>query len=336
MHKIIEVSSNIHNYTVEFTDDIFEIKNIIEESNTITILDENVAKLYPQLKSEIIISSTEDAKTLKGAEKLLELISARRANINTKLVAIGGGIMQDLVGFCASVYARGIEYILVPTTLLAQADSCVGGKTSINLNNKKNIIGTFYPPSKIIIYTEFLKTLSNKDFLSGFGEIYKFKILQGKINEFNIEDDIENAILDSLSYKISVLIKDEFDKGERKFLNYGHTFGHALESISNYKIPHGLAVIIGCMISSRIARGLNYNVKDYQTIIDYGVDIIKRSKISVNSEWFDLDSLLEIIKSDKKSTGKLTMVLIDDNPFLENIENYSILRESLKNTYESI
>ena len=264
--------------------------------------------------------------------KLVDL----KTNINTKLVVIGGGILQDLVGFSASVYARGIEYILVPTTLLSQADSCIGGKTSINFNSKKNLIGTFYPPTSIVICTKFLNTLSSLDYISGLGEIYKFHILQNKIPSFSSNSQIESMILDSLKYKIDILSRDEFDKGERKFLNFGHTFGHALEFTSDHKIPHGVAVILGSMIAVRLSNNLGYKVDNYDLIIKTGIDLIKKANITFSSKWFDFCSLMEIVKSDKKSTGKLTMVLIDDKPFLENVEDVSILIETLKQTYESI
>jgi 3-dehydroquinate synthetase len=143
-------------------------------------------------------------------------------------------------------------------------------------------------------------------------------------------------ILDSLKYKIDILSRDEFDKGERKFLNFGHTFGHALESTSDHKIPHGIAVILGSMIAVRLSNNLGYKVDNYDFIIKTGIELVRRANITFSSEWFNFYPLMEIVKSDKKSTGKLTMVLIDDKPFLENIEDISILIETLKQTYESI
>jgi 3-dehydroquinate synthase len=338
MYNILNISSRVNNYTLEFTDQMKEIESLIDQENTITIIDSNVNQLYPSLQRDnnTVIECTEDAKTLDGASILLFKLSFLKANVRTRLVVIGGGILQDIAGFCASIYSRGIEYILVPTTLLAQTDSCVGGKTSINFESRKNILGTFYPPSRIIIHSNFLNTLSKIDYISGLGEIYKFHILQNKIDQFNPYSDIEPMILDGLKYKIDILSRDEFDKGERKFLNYGHTFGHALESVSNHKIPHGLAVILGCMIATKLAYKLDYKVNNYETILSKGISLIKDSQLTLNPEWFNLDQLLPIIKSDKKSTGKLTMVLVDDKPFLADIEEVIILDEILKQVYESI
>ena len=260
----------------------------------------------------------------------------RKANIQTRLVVIGGGILQDLVGFCASTYCRGIQYDLVPTTLLSQADSCLGGKTSINVKGKKNILGTFYPPNNIYICTEFLKTLSTLDYCSGLGEIYKFHILENRIAQFDIDGDINDMIYRGLLFKGDILSRDEFDKGERKYLNFGHTFGHALETTSQNNLPHGIAVILGCMIASRIASKLEYKVPNYNQLLEKGIELINKANIKLEQSWFDLESLLEIVKSDKKSTGKLTMVLSTDHNFLQDIEDIKVVKQALQETYESI
>lgn len=338
MHNLLNISSKINPYTLGFISNIDEIKPLQDQDNTITIIDSNVSRLYPSLHKEnnIILECTEDIKTLEGATTLVGILSKKKINIKTKLIVIGGGILQDLVGFCASIYARGIEYTLVPTTLLAQTDSCVGGKTSINYDSKKNLLGTFYPPKKIVICTEFLKTLTPLDYISGLGEIYKFHILQNQIDKLSPDSLVEPMVLDGLKYKIDILTRDEFDKGERKFLNFGHTFGHALESISNNYIPHGVAVILGSMIAVKVSQKLGYEVPNYELILEKGLNLIKASKISFDSDWFNLPPLLEIIKSDKKSTGELTMVLISNEPFLKNIQNPLILTSILQSTYESI
>lgn len=338
MYNILNIKSKISDYKLGFVDSLSQIELIIDQPNTITVIDANVNRLYPSIRREnnIVIECNEEAKTLTGAGYLLNILKDKKANIKTKLIVIGGGVMQDLVGFCASIYCRGIEYILIPTTLLAQTDSCVGGKTSINLDGRKNILGTFYPPTDIIIYAGFLKTLSNLDYLSGLGEIYKFYILQNKIQEFDFINDNEEMIMDGLTYKISILSIDEFDKGERKFLNFGHTFGHALESTSNNIIPHGIAVVIGCMIATTVSKQLGYNINNYELIMEYGYQIIKNSNLKFEKEWFNINKLLEIIKSDKKSTGKLTMVLINANPILADVEDVIILENILNQIYESI
>jgi len=339
MHNILNIKSKVSDYSVTFVNDLTSIEQLLTLPNTVLCIDKNVYELYTTLQSDntYVIDATENIKTLDGCVDLLNYLSTVKANINTKLIAIGGGIVQDLVSFCASVYCRGIEFILVPTTLLSQADSCIGGKTSINFNDRKNLLGTFYTPSNIIICTRFVLTLTDLDYISGLGEIFKFHILQQRIQEFDINSSIDKMLTDGLTYKADILSRDEFDKGERKFLNFGHTFGHALETISNHEIPHGIAVIIGCVIAVNISRELGYEVADYDQIISTAKQLIRQSGIELKQEWFDTDTLVEITKSDKKSTGELVMVLINENgPFLEIIKNIHILNIILNNTYESI
>jgi 3-dehydroquinate synthase len=338
MHSTLNVQSKIKNYSIDFISNINEIINLISESNTITFIDGNVIRLYPELNLPNIVSvdCSESRKNLEGTYSIYSTLVERKANITTKLIVIGGGILQDLVGFCSSTYCRGIEYILIPTTLLAQADSCVGGKTSLNFKNKKNILGTFYPPTKIIIYPNFTNTLSTLDLISGFGEIYKFHILQNKIINFNVKSDLTQMIYDGLKFKIDILSRDEFDRGERKFLNFGHTFGHALETTSSYIIPHGIAVTIGCMIAVSVSKQLGYTVENFEKILEEGLNLLDKSNIEFEDEWFDFDKLFEIIKSDKKSTGELTMVLINNRPFLRNVEEHGMLRDIIREMYAII
>jgi len=338
MHSTLDIQSKVKDYKLHFIDSLENIQTLIDKPNTITFIDRNVSNLHPELfrDTNIIIECTEVAKTLEGTHGIFDILIERKANIQTKLVVIGGGILQDLIGFCASVYCRGIEYNLVPTTLLAQADSCIGGKTSINVKGRKNILGTFYPPSNIYICTQFLKTLTKLDYCSGLGELYKFHILENKINQFDSAGNIGEMIYKGLAFKGDILSRDEFDKGERKYLNFGHTFGHALETTSKNKLPHGIAVILGCMIASRVATKLQYEVPNYDLLIQKGVELIHRAGIKLEQSWFDLENLLEIVKSDKKSTGKLTMALSTDRNFLQDVEDAQIIKQVLQETYESI
>lgn len=338
MYSTLEIQSKISNYSIHFIETLRSVQALIDQRNTITFIDSNVSRLYPELyrDTNIVVECTENVKTLEGTHKIFDDLIERKANIQTRLVVIGGGILQDLIGFCASTYCRGIEYDLVPTTLLSQADSCLGGKTSINVKGKKNILGTFYPPSNIYICTEFLKTLEVLDYCSGLGEVYKFHILENRVDQFNIDGNIDDMIYKGLVFKGDILSRDEFDKGERKYLNFGHTFGHALETTSKNIIPHGIAVILGCMIASRIASKLEHKVPNYTQLLEKGIELIHRANIKLEQSWFDLESLLEIVKSDKKSTGKLTMALSTNHNFLQDVEDVEIIKQALQETYESI
>jgi len=344
MYSQITVKSKIKDYSVNFVN-LSEIYKLIGEDYHLAVVDKNVAHCFPKfgLGDLIVIDTNEDLKSWRGLEKIFDKFAAKKVNTQTKLVVIGGGVLQDAVGFCASVYCRGIEYYLVPTTLLSQIDSCVGGKTSINYGSRKNILGTFYPPCEILICEEWLDGLSKENFCSGLGELLKFDILRNKIQESKVIDlisenkNVLHHIYESLDYKISVLEIDEFDKKERKFLNFGHTFGHALEITSRYNLSHGYAVAIGCLIALRVSElSYNYNYKDYSATLNIVKKLLENT-VSVNQEWFDYESLMECVMSDKKNTGCVNMVLIKDNqPVIQKIEDYSIIKTALENVYETI
>ena len=344
MYSQINVKSKIKDYSVNFVS-LSEIHKLIGEDYHLAVVDKNVANYFPKfnLGDVIVLDTDEDLKSWRGLEKIFDEFAAKKVNTQTKLIVIGGGVLQDAVGFCASVYCRGIEFYLVPTTLLSQIDSCVGGKTSINYGSRKNILGTFYPPKEILICEDWLYSLNKENFCSGLGELFKFDILRNKIQESKVDELIsgnENVlhhINESLKYKISILEIDEFDKKERKYLNFGHTFGHALEITSNYKLSHGYAVVIGCLIALKISVDLfDYNKEDFALALNLAKNILKNT-INIEENWFDYDSLMECVKSDKKNTGCLNMVLLKDNkPVIQKIDDYSIIKEALVNVYEAL
>jgi 3-dehydroquinate synthase len=344
MYSQINVKSKIKDYSVNFVS-LSEIHKLIGEDYHLAVVDKNVANYFPKfnLGDVIVLDTDEDLKSWRGLEKIFDEFAAKKVNTQTKLIVIGGGVLQDAVGFCASVYCRGIEYYLVPTTLLSQIDSCVGGKTSINYGSRKNILGTFYPPKEILICEDWIYGLNKENFCSGLGELFKFDILRNKIQESKVNELIsgnENVlhhIYESLKYKISILEIDEFDKKERKYLNFGHTFGHALEITSNYKLSHGYAVVIGCLIALKISVDLfDFNKEDFALALNLAKNILKNT-INIEENWFDYDSLMECVKSDKKNTGCLNMVLLkDNNPVIQKIDDYSIIKEALVNVYEAL
>jgi 3-dehydroquinate synthase len=213
-------------------------------------------------------------------------------------VALGGGVVGDLTGFVASTYLRGISYVQVPTTLLSAVDSSVGGKTAIDVEKGKNLVGAFYSPKAVIIDSEIIKNLPKNVYEQGFGEVIKYAVLDKKIYaEINKENyDLGKLIALCVSYKNKIVSKDEFEKNVRKFLNLGHTVGHALEKLSNYSIPHGIAVIMGLKSITDYAKSIGYiTCANYQKIINL---IDKNAKLpSVN---FNSEDILSVIKNDKK------------------------------------
>ncbi|MDD2752083.1 MAG: 3-dehydroquinate synthase [Candidatus Omnitrophica bacterium] len=270
---IIRISSRIHNYQATFGN-FNSLHKTIERkySPSCYLIDKNVWGLYRnkyfsglEQAKIILIKSNEFKKNLKTVQDLYDKLIKRAAKRNTVLAAIGGGITQDVAGFFASTLYRGIKWIFVPTTLLAQADSCIGSKTSLNYKNFKNLIGTFYPPHAIFIDRDFNCTLRTADFYSGLGEVVKLHIMGGQ-GYFEAalrtlpriiageKKYLDRLIFDSLSIKKGYIEEDEFDWGKRNLLNYGHCFGHAVESASDFKIPHGQAVIFGIMLANIVSR----------------------------------------------------------------------------------
>lgn len=239
------------------------------------LIDANVLRLYERDLEPIIatgrllpVDPTEDEKTLAGVERVVTWLQRTDSTKRTTVVAIGGGITQDLATFSSHVYYRGVRWIFVPTTLLAMSDSCIGAKCGINLNEFKNQLGVFQSPSAVMIATDFIRTLTDHDVTSGYGEILKL-MLTGPAEGFDrlraIVDKegfrtarLPELIFDSLAVKKQVIEEDEYEADLRRILNYGHTFGHALESLTGHEVPHGTAVAWGVDLINYLSveRGL--------------------------------------------------------------------------------
>ncbi len=307
---MFEIKSKIRNYTVEFQDKI----KIDFQKDDFLFVDENVHRLYkkqfPKTKNIFVIRASEQAKEFKEINLIITQLLLMNFKKNNRIVVVGGGAVQDVAGFVSSILFRGVKWVFYPTTLVAQADSCIGSKTSINFCGRKNIIGTFYPPSKITICTKFLETLPEQEIKSGIGEILHYLILFGKGKEIH---DLEGSlalfecdygsdcllpwIKMSLRLKKRYVLLDEFDKGIRNLFNYGHTFGHACESISNFNLPHGLAVTKGMDMANWLAWKFGLITKkryDYLTgLIEFNIPefTIKSAK-----------QFIQIMSADKKNT----------------------------------
>lgn len=324
------IKSNLKDYSVKTESNFDFVKTLIEMENTYFVIDKNVYELYKEmLFSKIpndklmVFEALESNKTIESALHICEAMTSIPAKRNARIVSFGGGIIQDVTGFAANILYRGIPWTYVPTTLLAACDSCIGGKTSLNYKHYKNLFGTFYPPEDIRICTEFFKTLSERDFQSGLGEVVKFNIMYGEKGLSRIEQDLElllkrdeetlnKYVESSLLFKKPFIQEDEFDKGIRIHLNFAHTFGHALETISKYIVPHGTAVAMGMVIANRISlqRGLLE-----EDLVLRSEEVLK-SIINVNHKEIvlDIDLIVDAIKKDKKQTNAdLTAVLLYDD-----------------------
>jgi 3-dehydroquinate synthase len=311
------ISSALKKYTLDFSNSLDEIRDLQKNTDVYFVIDRNVYELYKNLLPEFqarqlsMIDALESNKNIDTALSICEKMTQFTSKRNTILVAIGGGIIQDIAGFVANMLYRGIQWLYFPTTLLASCDSCIGGKSSLNYKTFKNLFGSFYPPDRIVIYPDFFSTLSLGDYCSGLGEIVKFNIIIGEKGMSELESKIDallardyavllSFINTSLSLKKVFVEEDEFDKGRRILLNYGHTFGHAIETASSYQIPHGTAVVLGILIANAIS--LQRSILEGETSNKIENICRKIVTIYLQNEWFDIDNIINAVKKDKKQT----------------------------------
>lgn len=326
------VQSNIRNYDVFIQPTPDFIVQLAQYPQACFVVDENVWNLYSATllkdlpaSDVIVLPINEDRKNLETVQELYDHFVKLSAKRNLTLVSIGGGILQDITGFAASTIYRGINWIYIPTTLLAQADSCIGSKTSLNYRGYKNLIGTFFPPAQIHIYTPFLKTQAESDFYSGFGEVIKLHLMGGELNFRELvqhapgilsrdPEVLLQSIRASLTVKLSYMAGDEFDTGRRNLLNYGHDFGHALESTSNFAVPHGQAVIFGMLAANFVAR--NRGLLSGALVDEIDLKLLLPSlKILPAPESIKPEVLITAMKKDKKRTGDLLALIMMQNNF---------------------
>jgi 3-dehydroquinate synthase len=326
------VQSRIHDYVVKFERDLSFLSTLCQTENAIFVIDENVFNLYKDHFIHIsderfyVFKAIESNKTINEVIALYHFFMSCSPNRNTKLISIGGGIVQDVTGFVASSLYRGLHWIFLPTTFLSQADSCIGSKTSLNFDKYKNILGGFYPPNEIYIATEFLNTLSREDFFSGIGEVIKFHLLQEKYpkdtqkiiqitHDLLDRKNVLEAIVDTLTIKSEYIKIDEFDKGKRNLFNYGHCFGHALETSSNYKVPHGIAVTVGMIYANIVAKNRRLlSEAIHRHLVEHLFKIA--IPIEMHKVYFMLDTLIAAMRNDKKRvSGMLTIIIPQDDDF---------------------
>ncbi len=355
MLEIFKIKSRNKTYTVEINDKKKIPLNLLLKKD-LSIIDKNLLNFYPELKKKrtITVKAIEKNKSLITVQKILENLKTHKILRDNKIYSIGGGILQDVSTLSASLYMRGIEWIYVPTTLLAMIDSCVGGKSSININNYKNIIGNFYPPNKILIYVNFYKTLKDNQLTEGLCEgvkityAHSFRSFKKFIDLIDIDKPLKNLpfsklISLSLKSKKFFIENDEFDNGKRLLLNLGHTFGHALEASSNYKISHGYSVGLGILAAIDLSYKLNFidrkNNKIYH-LHNFILKIINRDKnILKHTRNLNIIKTFERFKLDKKHRkNSFTLILFDKKGLLK---RYSIVNskkncELIKSTFKNL
>ncbi len=270
--------------------------------------------------SVIEIPAGEASKSMDTVLDVVRQLIALNMSRKSLLIALGGGVVGDVTGFVASIYMRSIPYIQVPTTLLAQVDSSVGGKTGVDLPEGKNLLGTFYQPAAVFIELSFLETLSDSDFRSGLAEIIKYGIIRDQDMFVLLEQEreaiekrqpalIKNLVERSCKTKVDIVEMDEREGGLRRILNFGHTLGHALEAVSDYKLSHGQAVATGMVAAAKISHKLNFlDEASCQRIIN----VIKQYGLPINvPAAFDGEKILSFLATDKKAVaGKPHFVLV--------------------------
>ena len=286
MHVVDELSPLLirslqGDYPVEFSTSVSDVvARLLEIPESLVVCDANIAELYrdelaplTSLRPTRLVTANEEAKSLTGVSELVEWLIGQGAVRSTSVIAIGGGCIQDLVSFCTHIYFRGIRWVFVPTTVLSQADSCIGAKSGINVLPYKNQLGAMHSPRHIFISTEFLGTLPDIEIASGYGEIVKLSVTSSRhfmraLQEGLADGGLRNPHLlsltrASLAAKQEIIEEDEYESDLRRVLNYGHTFGHALEALAGHGVPHGLAVLWGIDIINRL--GVKWNITDHAT-----------------------------------------------------------------------
>jgi 3-dehydroquinate synthase len=313
-----------------------EIIKVIKKTNKFLIVtDKNIPKIFiksvlQSIKSKrkylLILNAGENTKNIKYTETILKKLFNHQFSRDDCVIALGGGVIGDLTGFAASIFKRGLNLIQIPTTLLAQVDSSIGGKTGINSVEGKNMIGTFYQPKIVLIDPSTLKTLSKRQIIAGYAEILKYALIMNKpffkwlkinsqtlINLTNL-NIVSHAIKESCKAKAYVVAKDEKEKNLRAILNFGHTFGHAFEALKKYSatLIHGEAVLYGMMIASELSMKMKmlsekefYEIRNLYHLLDINYDIQNLFKKS------EVNKIFEFMKNDKKISGKkINLILL--------------------------
>lgn len=350
----VKISEKEKQYSIHINNkDISLLKSsaieAINNKNYIVIISKKVNDLYGKIldfpgENLFILKDGEQEKNYKNYLKILDFALKKDLKREDAIIAIGGGVVGDLGGFAASTYMRGIKYIQIPTTLLACTDSSVGGKTAINTKYGKNLVGTFYQPDEVFINVNFLKTLDDKQYKSGLGEVLKYAFIEKSClceeeqNLMNFLSENDQKILNKdiltlrelvekcIKLKISVVNKDEKENGLRRILNYGHTYAHALENITRYKkYTHGESVAYGILYALNLAYKMGKIDKEYKFLCE---DIL--SKYGFNQiPKYDNSKIIKIMEKDKKAINEGIYYILPDN--YSSVGTFLLTTEQIRN-----
>lgn len=358
MSKLINVTDGSTDiYNIRISNGFQELDELLKpflklEKKAAIISDSNVEPLYGSEVRNIIekmgnpvftytFPAGEESKTLDTIQDIYEFLVSNNFERRDVLIALGGGVTGDLTGFAAATYLRGISFIQLPTTLLSQTDSSIGGKTGVDFRGFKNMVGAFYQPLLCYMNMDTLKTLDKRQYMSGFGEIIKSALIKDRdffiwliehVDEImSLEPDIvEDMIYRACLIKKGVVERDIKESGERALLNFGHTLGHAIEKWTDFKLFHGECVVLGMIAALAISRERKLiSREDFDSVYKFFIDCGYRSSISSP----DIDAIIASTRSDKKmEAGVLKFILLDGigNAKIYRDVTETELRDSLK------
>ena len=301
------------------------------------VSDENVWPLYGRALVEsfadagvqaarLVLPPGEGSKSSGALERIWNAMASSGHRRTDALLALGGGVIGDLAGFAASTYMRGVPFVQVPTTLLAQVDSSVGGKVAINLESGKNLAGAFYQPSLVISDISVLSSLPGREYAVGMAEVIKYAVLFDPPLLEDLSDRIEDTVYQCCDFKRKLVVEDEHDRGERMLLNFGHTFGHAIEKAGGYAAhTHGEAVAIGMILAAKASRALGVSKTDLapaleRALLQYGLPTACP---------FPWDTIVSGMTGDKKNSGDdITLILLSDlgKPVIRRVSVETLLK----------
>ena len=340
----LTIKSSNSNYKVLLK----ELSSINISKKHVVIFDKNLESYAIQYKNSnsilLPVNISEKDKNLETCGKVLKEMAANNVNKDFEVIAIGGGAIQDIATLVASIYMRGLNWIYIPTTTMSMMDSCIGGKSSINIDNYKNVIGNFYPPSTILIDSNYVKTLDSVAISSGIAEALKicfargpkyFKDFASSIQNwrtFKTDNYLNESIMLSLDAKKYFIEVDEFDKKERKLLNFGHSFGHALEASTNFAIPHGIGVLIGMQAAILHSKNKKSCSQLAAAIIDeFTLSAFERTHFVINKNMF-----INALKFDKKNSSDLLRLVLPDRKGRLILTEIKLTEESVNETFVSL
>lgn len=292
----------------------FDSVCIITDSNVAPLYLDKLAKQFEESGKKVlsfVFPAGEKSKNLSTFASATSFLAKNDFKRSDLIVALGGGVVGDLAGFVASAYHRGVKFAQLPTTLLAGIDSSVGGKTAVDIPEGKNLVGAFYQPVAVYFDTDTLSTLPEKELTNGYGELVKYGILSGGelwSELTNERTNLKKSIELSVRYKADIVQKDEFDNGVRALLNLGHTIAHSVENLSNYTVPHGIAVGYGI---SRIAKACYKNgilpYSDYEKI----TETLNKFGLDYDAPFSTQDLVEEAFRDKKTFADKINLIIIE-------------------------